>query len=116
MIQNPLLSPLIPSDMRDLGTELDLLVELVLACGVAEVIPDLGLGRIVAGPVVVGFEREGVVVGLDIAGTSGVGVGPPGAANIWLELKDGECRDVELCLDPDCRTKTRESMLLLKVS
>lgn len=104
MVQNPLLSPFMPSYMRDLGTELNLLVELVLACGASEVIPDLGLRRIVAGPVVVGLEGESVVVGFDIASTSGVGVGPPGAANIWLELKDGECRDVELCLDPDCRT------------
>jgi hypothetical protein len=89
--------------MGDLGAELDLFVEFVLAGGVAEVVPDLGLGGIVARPVVVGFEREGVVVGLDITGTSGVGVGPPGALYIWLKLEDGECRDIELCLDPNCR-------------
>lgn len=103
MIQNPFLSVLVPGGMSDLSAELDLFVELVFAGSVAEVVPDLRLGGIVTGPVVVGLKGEGVVVGLDITGTSGIGVGPPCASDIWFELKNGECRDIELCLDPDCR-------------
>lgn len=89
--------------------ELDLAVDTVLACDPAQVLEDLGPAGIDAAPVVVGLEREGVVVRLDVAGDTGVGVGPPGAAELGLKVKDLVRGQVQLRFKTDGGTDAREA-------
>lgn len=89
--------------------ELDLAVNAVLACDLAQIHEDLGPAGVGAAPVVVGLEREGVVVGLDVAGDTGVGVGPPGAAELRLEVIDLVGGQVQLGFETDGGTYAREA-------
>ena len=86
-VQLPLLTALIPDHLGDLGSKLNLFIEVVFTGRPSQVGPDLGLRCIGSRPVIVGFERVRVVVRLDIASAS-YGVKRREGDSLWLWFSD----------------------------
>lgn len=70
--------------------------------GRLQVIQNLGLGRIFAGPFVVGCEGEAVEVREVVAGTAWVRVEEPGSSEIGFGLEDLVSCQLEHALKLDC--------------
>ena len=102
----------VPVGPEQLDAEVEAVEHAGLGRHLLEVGEDLGLRRVRVGPVRVRREREAVEVARDVTGGTGVGVGPPGAAQCLVLLDDqevltvfleppGQAHAAEPCADDD---------------
>ncbi len=87
---------LVPVRTQHLAAEAHMAQQVLLARHVAQVVEDLGLLAVAAGPGVVRLEAEGVQVRGHIAGRAGIGVLAPHPAHVPGLLQDGEGIDAGL--------------------
>ena len=107
-LDSPDLGFVVPGGLGDGVVVADVRVEPVLGRAVAQVVPDLRLGREGAAPARVRLEGEGVEMRGDVAGAAGIGVVAPGAAEVARPLQDHEVVHAGL-LQADAAADAREA-------
>ena len=105
--QLPFLGRGVPPCRDDLGVQLQIPSQLIALCAAFEVLQDLRLAGPQARPVGIEVERIGIQMRLHIAGQTGIGVDPPGAADAVLAVEDREVTKAVLPQENPQRQPTR---------
>jgi hypothetical protein len=95
-LDDPRPGVLLPGGRNHLAVGAEVAAEVEVVGGPTQVRLDLGLGGVGAAPVRVLGEGEGVEVGRHVALAAGIGVVPPGAADVVAPLEEDEVVDAVL--------------------